>query len=71
MRFARIVTKPPRLVAVVSLCTIGPGIVARFGVAVVLCWLGASAPFYRKREQSLPSHACEKGLFRGRSLAHE
>ena len=42
------VTKPPRLVVVVSLCTMGPGIVARLGKR--LCWAGLrlACPFYRK-----------------------
>ena len=40
------VTKPPRLVAVVSLCMTGPGIVAWFGVEAVLGCVGASVPLF-------------------------
>ena len=42
------VTKPPRLVAVVSLCTMGPGIVARLGKRLCCAGLRLSCPFYRK-----------------------
>src|SRR4051812_10794648 len=65
------VTKPPRLVAVVSVCTTGPGIVVRFGIVVVLCWLGLTCPFYRKKGTESSFARLRERLFRIRSLAHE
>ena len=65
------VTKPPRLVAVVSLCTMGPGIVARLGKRLCFAGLRLACPFYRKKGTESSFACLRMRHVRRRSLARD